>query len=224
VIVDLNLKGRNILVLGDGMEGTKRIKALANHDCKIIIVSETVSESLYEIEGKNTPIIIIRKKIEDPSIIDEFSDISMVFASTNDSSLNNKIITRAKKKGILSYSIDNASASDFFFPSIINIDEIIQIAISTSGKSPLMSKVIRNKIENAIKNIIGKQDTDNIKIQEFAREHVRNYIENQQERRKFLYSLVDDQEILKLLEKNNMDKVKERIINTLDKWEDNKSR
>jgi len=87
-----------------------------------------------------------------------------------------------------------------------------------------MSKVIRNKIENAIKNIIGKQDTDNIKIQEFAREHVRNYIENQQERRKFLYSLVDDQEILKLLEKNNMDKVKERIINTLDKWEDNKGR
>ena len=224
MIVDLNLKGRNILVLGAGMESTKRIKSLANHDCKIIIVSETVSESLYEIEGKNTPIIIIRKKIEDPSIIDEFSDISMVFASTNDSSLNNKIITRAKKKGILSYSIDNASASDFFFTSIINIDEIIQIAISTSGKSPLMSKVIRNKIENAIKNIIGKQDTDNIKIQEFAREHVRNYIENQQERRKFLYSLVDDQEILKLLEKNNMDKVKERIINTLDKWEDNKGR
>jgi len=224
VIVDLNTKGRNILVLGAGMEGTKRIKSLANHNCNIIIVSDIVSESLYEIEGKNTPIIIIRKKIEDPSIIDEFSDISMVFASTNDSSLNNKIITRAKKKGILSYSIDNASASDFFFTSIINIDEIIQIAISTSGKSPLMSKVIRNKIENAIKNIIGKQDTDNIKIQEFAREHVRNYIENQQERRKFLYSLVDDQEILKLLEKNNMDKVKERIINTLDKWEDNKSR
>ena len=224
MIVDLNTKGRNILVLGAGMEGTKRIKSLANHNCNIIIVSDIVSESLYEIEGKNTPIIIIRKKIEDPSIIDEFSDISMVFASTNDSSLNNKIITRAKKKGILSYSIDNASASDFFFTSIINIDEITQIAISTSGKSPLMSKVIRNKIENAIKNIIGKQDTDNIKIQEFAREHVRNYIENQQERRKFLYSLVDDQEILKLLEKNNMDKVKERIINTLDKWEDNKSR
>ena len=224
MIVDLNLKGRNILVIGAGMEGAKRIKSLSNQDCKIIIVSETVNESLYEIEGKNTPIIIIRRKIEDPNIIDEFSDIFIVFASTNDPFLNKKIIARAKEKGILSYSMDDASSSDFFFTSIINIDETIQIAISTSGKSPLMSKIIRDRIENAIKNIIGKKDTDNIKIQEFAREHVRNYIENQQERRKFLYSLVDDQEIHKLLEKNNMDKVKERIINTLDKWEDNKSR
>lgn len=224
MIVDLNLKGRNILVIGAGMEGAKRIKSLSNQDCKIIIVSETVNESLYEIEGKNTPIIIIRRKIEDPNIIDEFSDIFVVFASTNDPFLNKKIIARAKEKGILSYSIDDASSSDFFFTSIINIDETIKIAISTSGKSPLMSKIIRDRIENAIKNIIGKKDTDNIKIQEFAREHVRNYIKNQHERRMFLYSLVDDQEIQELVAKNNMDKVKERIINTLDKWEDNKGR
>ena len=224
MIVDLNLKGRNILVIGAGMEGAKRIKSLSKHDCKIIIISETVNESLYEIEGKNNPIIIIRRKIEDPSIIDEFNDIFVVFASTNDPFLNKKIIERAKEKGILSYSIDDASASDFFFTSIINIDEIIQIAISTSGKSPLMSKIIRDRIENAIKNIIGKKDTDNIKIQEFAREHVRDYIENQHERRKFLYSIVDDREIQELIAKNNIDKAKERIINTLDKWEDNKSR
>ncbi len=224
MIVDLNLKGRNILVIGAGTEGAKRIKSLSKHDCKIIIISETVNESLYEIEGKNNPIIIIRRKIEDPSIIDEFNDIFVIFASTNDPSLNKKIIERAKEKGLLSYSIDDASASDFFFTSIINIDEIIQIAISTSGKSPLMSKIIRDRIENAIKNIIGKKDTDNIKIQEFAREHVRDYIENQHERRKFLYSIVDDREIQELIAKNNIGKAKERIINTLDKWEDNKSR
>ena len=206
------------------MEGAKRIKSLFRHDCKIIIISETVNESLYEIEGKNNPIIIIRRKIEDPNIIDEFRDIFVVFASTNDPFLNKKIIARAKEKGILSYSIDDASASDFFFTSIINIDEIIQIAISTSGKSPLMSKIIRDRIENAIKNIIGKKDTDNIRIQEFAREHVRDYIENQHERRKFLYSILDNQEIQELIAKNNIDKVKERIINTLDKWDDNKSR
>lgn len=224
MIVDLNLKGRNILVVGAGTEGTKRIKSLSKHDCKIIIISETVNESLSEIEGKNNPIILIRRKIEDPNILDEFNDIFIVFASTNDPFLNKKIIEKAKEKGILSYSIDDAAASDFFFTSIINIDEIIQVAISTSGKSPLMSKIIRDRIENAIKNIIGKKDTDNIKIQEFAREHVRNYFENQHERREFLYSIIDDQEIQELLAKNNIDKVKERIINTLDKWEDNKSR
>ena len=37
-------------------------------------------------------------------------------------------------------------------------------------------------------------------------------------------SIGDDQEIQELIAKNNIDKAKERIINTLDKWEDNKSR
>jgi len=224
VIIDLNLRGRNILVIGAGMEGTKRIKSLSKHDCKIIIISETLNESLYEIEGKNNPIILIRRKIRDTNILDEFNDIFVVFASTNDPSLNKKIIDKAREKGILSYSIDDAAASDFFFTSIINIDEVLQVAISTSGKSPLMSKIIRDRIENAIKNIIGKKDTDNIKIQEFARKHARNYIDNQHERRKFLCSIVEDQEIQELIAKNNIDKVKERIINTLDKWEDNRSR
>jgi precorrin-2 dehydrogenase/sirohydrochlorin ferrochelatase len=224
VIIDLNLRGRNILVIGAGMEGTKRIKSLSKHDCKIIIISETLNESLYEIEGKKNPIILIRRKIRDPNILDEFNDIFVVFASTNDPSLNKKIIDKAREKGILSYSIDDAAASDFFFTSIINIDEVLQVAISTSGKSPLMSKIIRDRIENAIKNIIGKKDTDNIKIQEFARKHARNYIDNQHERRKFLCSIVEDQEIQELIAKNNIDKVKERIINTLDKWEDNRSR
>ena len=224
MIIDLNLRGKNILVIGAGMEGTKRIKSLSKQDCKIIIISETFNESLYEIEGKNNPIILIRRKIEDPNILDQFNDIFVVFASTNDPFLNKKIIDKAKEKGILSYSIDDATASDFFFTSLINFDEVIQVAISTSGKSPLMSKIIRDRIENAIKNIIGKKDTDNIKIQEFAREHARNYIENQHERRRFLCSLVEDQEIQELIAKNNIDKVKERIINTLDKWEDNRSR
>jgi precorrin-2 dehydrogenase/sirohydrochlorin ferrochelatase len=39
-----------------------------------------------------------------------------------------------------------------------------------------------------------------------------------------LCSVVEDQEIQELIAKNNIDKVKERIINTLDKWEDNRSR
>ena len=78
------------------MEGAKRIKSLSTQDCKIIIVSETVNESLYEIEGKNTPIIIIRRKIEDPNIISEFNDIFVVFAATNDPFLNKKIIVNDK--------------------------------------------------------------------------------------------------------------------------------
>ena len=108
--------------------------------------------------------------------------------------------------------------------SIISIDKLIQIAISTSGKSPIMNKIIKDKIENTIKNIIGKNDIDNIKIQEFARVYAKKHIEKSKERKDFLYSLINNSEIQELINKNNIDKVKERIIKILDKLEDNKGR
>ncbi|MDQ2684253.1 MAG: bifunctional precorrin-2 dehydrogenase/sirohydrochlorin ferrochelatase [Thermoproteota archaeon] len=222
MIVDLNLKDRIVLVIGAGLEGTKRIANLSKEDCQIIVLSDRVSEEFYEIEGSTYPIILIRRRIKDVDFLHTFNKVFLILAATNDSFLNNAIVEEAKKRNILSYSIDAPASGDLSFTSTINIKETIQISISTGGRSPLMSKIIKDKVENTIKNIIGQTDIDNIRIQEFARGEVKKYIKNQQERRKFLYSLVKDQEIQELISKKNIDKVKERIIKILDKWEDNK--
>ena len=222
VIVDLNLKDRIVLVIGAGLEGTKRIANLSKEACQIIVLSDRVSEEFYEIEGSTYPIILIRRRIKDIDFLNTFNNVFLILAATNDSFLNNAIVEHAKKRNILSYSIDASASGDLSFTSTINIKETIQISISTGGRSPLMSKIIKDKVENTIKNIIGQTDIDNIRIQEFARGEVKKYIKNQQERRKFLYCLVKDQEIQELISKKNIDKVKERIIKILDKWEDNK--
>lgn len=223
MIVDLNLKDRKVLVIGAGREGTKRIENLCKQGCQIIVLSDAVNESLYEIEYvEKYPIIIIRRGIKDMDFLDKFSDIFLILAATNNQSLNNTIVKEAKKRNILSYTINDSSSGDLFFTSTISFDNIIHISISTSGKSPLMSKMIKDKIESNIKNIIGQKDIDNIRIQEFAREQVKKYIKDQQERRLFLYDLVYDKEIQELISKKNIDKVKERIIKALDKWEGNK--
>lgn len=222
MIVDLNLKDRIVLVIGAGLEGTKRIANLSKEACQIIVLSDRVSQEFYEIEGSTYPIILIRRRIKDTDFLHTFYNVFLILAATNDSFLNNAIVEEAKKRNILSYSIDASASGDLSFTSTINIKETIQISISTGGKSPLMSKIIKDKVENTIKNIIGQTDIDNIRIQEFARGEVKKYIKNQQERRKFLYCLVKDQEIQELISKKNIDKVKERIIKILDKWEDNK--
>ena len=223
MIVDLNLKDKNVLVIGAGIEGTKRIKILSKQDCQIIVLSDTVNEALYEIEGNGRyPIFIIKRKIKDINLFNKFDDIFLILAATSDSYLNEKIVREAKRRNILTYNITDSLSGDIFFTSTISFDDVIQLAISTSGKSPLMSKVIRDKIEDVIKNIIGQKDIDNIRIQEFAREQVKKYIKNPKERRKFLYDLIEDDDIQELIIEKNIDKVKERIIKTLDKWEDSK--
>ena len=223
VIVDLNLMDKNVLVIGAGREGTKRIESLSKQGCQIIVLSDAVNKALYDVEREGKyPIIIIKRKIKGIDVFDEFDNIFLILAATSDSSLNEEIVIEAKKRNILSYNITDSLSGDIFFTSMISIDDDIQVSISTSGKSPLMSKVIKDKIEVVIKNIIGQNDIDNIRIQEFARIQVKKYIKNQEERRKFLYNLIEDEEIQDLILKKNIDKVKERIIKTLDKWEENK--
>jgi precorrin-2 dehydrogenase / sirohydrochlorin ferrochelatase len=223
LIIDLNLENKNVLVIGAGIEGTKKIKLLLNQKCNLTIISEEFDQDILCYE-KKYDLQLIQKKVEDTNILNEFENLFMVFATTNNKYLNQQITRWAKNAKILAYSIDDFEKSDFAFMSIINIDELIQIAISTSGKSPIMNKIIKHKIENVIKNIIGKNDIDNIKIQEFARIYAKKYIEKPNERKDFLYSLINNQEIIELLNKDNIDKVKERIINIIDKLENNKGR
>ncbi|WP_172602250.1 precorrin-2 dehydrogenase/sirohydrochlorin ferrochelatase family protein [Candidatus Nitrosocosmicus franklandus] len=223
MIVDLNLKDKKVLVIGAGVEATKRIKVLSKQGCQIIILSDSISEALYELDHDlRHPILIIKRKVEDINLFNDFDNIFLVLAATSDSELNEKIVIEAKKRNILSYNITNSLSGDIYFTSMINFDDVIQVSISTSGKSPLMSKLIRDRLEDTIKNIIGQKDIDNIKVQEFARQQVKRYIQDQEQRRKFLYSLIEDDNIQELILKKNIDKVKERIITTLGKWEGSK--
>ena len=45
----------------------------------------------------------------------------------------------------------------------------MQVAISTSGKSPIMARQVRIKAERVLKRVIKKTDIENTKLQEFAR-------------------------------------------------------
>jgi precorrin-2 dehydrogenase/sirohydrochlorin ferrochelatase len=223
LIVDLNIDDRNVLVVGAGTEGTKKVKSLVNYNCNITVIGEKVNQDIFDYE-KMHRLHLIQKKIENADFLDSFDNLFLIIATTNDKRLNKEIINWAKNAGILAYSTDDPERSDIAFMSIITIEGSIQIAISTSGKSPIMAKIIKGKLEDAMKNVIGKSDIDNMKIQEFARALAKKHIEKPQERKEFLYKLINNPEIQDLLSKGNIDKVKERIINTLDKLEDNKGR
>ena len=223
MIIDLNLNNKNVLIIGAGIQATKKIKQLSKYKCKIIIISEEFNKEILEYK-KKYHLKLIKKKIEDITFLNTFDNLFIIFTTTNNKSLNNKIIQWSKKAKILTYSTSDPKKSDFAFLSIINIEKLIQIGISTSGKSPIMTKIIKDKVEKNIKNIIGKNDIDNIKTQEFARRYAKRYIEKSTERKDFLYSILNNSEIQELINKNNIDKVKERIINILEKLEDNKGR
>ena len=216
MIVNLNLPGRLVIVIGGGNESLKRINSLLNEKCQVLVISNVINNQIKMLV-KNKKIKFKKQKISDLSILVDYKPY-MIITTTNDKKLNNKIINYAKKKKIIAYSSDNPELSDFANPAVIDFENTIQIAIFTGGKSPAMSKKLRIESEKIFKKIITKEDIGQIKIQNIARELAKNMISTQNERKTYLNNIMGDKEIKQLIKDGKLKKAEKRAITILRNW------
>jgi len=216
LIVDLNLKGNLVIVVGGGDEGFKKVNSLLTQDCKILLISDKVNTQLSNCI-KQKKIDFEKTKLKDAGFLSKYKPF-LVMATTNDRQLNRKIIQKAKKMKCYVYASDDPEVSDFAHPSVINIEDTVQIAISTGGKSPAMARKLRLQTEKIFKKIIKKEDIYQIKLQQIARDKAKKTIPTQIERKKFLYSVLNDKTIKQLLKDNNLKKAQQRAMLILRKW------
>lgn len=218
MIVDLNIKGKHAIVIGGGTEGIRKVRALLGQDCKITVISNRFNRFMIE-QSELGKIELVKAKLRDANILDNYGDAFLVLAATNDRELNRRIIERGRSLRAFVYAADDPAVSDFSYASVINIEEIVQIAISTSGKSPLMARKIRIKAERVLRRIIKKADIENAKLQEFARQAARPHIRTVDERKEFLYSVVKNNQIQNLIKEDRIEDAKSATLELLDKWE-----
>ena len=216
MIVNLNLPGRLVIVIGGGNESLKRINSLLNEKCQVLVISNVINNQIKMLV-KNKKIKFKKQKISDLSILVDYKPY-MIITTTNDKKLNNEIINYAKKKKIIAYSSDNPELSDFANPAVIDFENTIQIAIFTGGKSPAMSKKLRIESEKIFKKIITKEDICQIKIQNIARELAKNMISTQNERKTYLNNIMGDKEIKQLIKDGKLKKAEKRAITILRNW------
>jgi precorrin-2 dehydrogenase/sirohydrochlorin ferrochelatase len=216
MIVDLNLQGKKIIIIGGGNEAQKRINSVIKQDCIITVISDSANSHISKL-AKAKKITLKKQKISDTKFLSELKP-DLVITTTNDKKINQKIINDAKKKKIIAYSSDNPDDSDFSNPAIIDFENMIQIAIFTGGKSPAMSKKIKDKSEKVLKKIITKEDIAQIKIQRKAREIAKESIPTQEQRRKCLRSIISDNEIDQLIKDGQVKKAEKRAIKILRNW------
>ena len=217
MIVDLNLTGKHVIVLGGGVEGSRKVRGLLGQNCKITVVSERLNSYLEEL-ANNKKIDVVKMKIKDSSILDRYNDIFLVLAATDDKELNRKIVEKGRYKNAFVYAADDPPISDFSYASIINIEEVMQVAISTYGKSPIMARKLRIKAERILRRTIKHSDIENTKLQEFARNAARPRIKTVTERKRYLYSLINNKNIQTLINENKMEEAKVAAIEVLNQW------
>ena len=218
MIVDLNIKGKHAIVIGGGTEGIIKVRALLGQECKITVISNRFNRFMLE-QSELGKIELVKAKLRDANILDNYGDAFLVLAATNDRELNRRIIERGRSLRAFVYAADDPAVSDFSYASVINIEGIVQVAISTSGKSPLMARKIRIKAERVLRRIIKKADIENAKLQEFARQAARPHIRTVDERKEFLYSVVKNSQIQNLIKEDRIEDAKSATLELLDKWE-----
>lgn len=219
MIVDLNLAGKNVIVVGGGVEGVRKVKGLLGQNCKITVISERLNSYLEEL-SQQKKIEIVKRKIKNANILDNYRDIFLVLAATDNKELNRKIVEKGRSMMSFVYAADDPPVSDFSYASIINIEGIMQVAISTFGKSPIMARKLRIKAERILRRTIKQSDIENTKLQEFARMAARPKIKTVIERKRFLYSIIKDEKIQNLINENKIDEAKVEAIERLNQWSD----
>ncbi len=95
MIIDLNLKGQQVVLVGGGREASRKVEALLSQDCEIIVVTETICEAIKK-TAEAGKINWISKNVEDGNFLSDYPHLRLVLAVTDDRMVNRKIVEAAK--------------------------------------------------------------------------------------------------------------------------------
>ena len=139
--INLDINNRDVLVVGGGGVGTRKVKTLLVCGARVTVVSGEVSDQLQELAASG------KIRLEQRSYrSDDLGGMFLVIGATNDEKLNRLISSDAEKLNTLCNIADRPEVCNFILPSIVQRDDLV-ITISTSGKSPALAKKLRKALE-----------------------------------------------------------------------------
>ena len=195
----LQMKNKNVLVVGAGEVGGRRARRFIKAGANVTIIGRKISEELSELGAAIKPVQEVKEWVE-------WSDI--VIVATGDQELNENVAELAAHK--LLNRADYPEEGNLIVPSSFFIGDV-QLCIFTGGKSPLMARELRKKIEKVIK----EEDILQLELQNFTRNILKEKIHDQKKRRDYLYEILNDENISKLLEEGDLEGAKKYIKNHL---------
>jgi precorrin-2 dehydrogenase/sirohydrochlorin ferrochelatase len=188
----LEMDNYKVLIVGSGEVGIRRTRRFLKAGANIVVIGNHVPEDLLNL-GVN---------VKSPEEIDRWvvwADI--VVTASADHELNHDVANISGKK--LLNRADEPDKGNMIVPSSFFIGDV-QISIFTGGKSPLMSKELRKKIEKVIK----PEDVMQLELQSFARNILKMKIDDQKIRKKCLYNILEDKKIQLLLKEGKLEDAK----------------
>jgi precorrin-2 dehydrogenase/sirohydrochlorin ferrochelatase len=147
--VNLKIKDQRCLLVGGGKIAHEKIQNLLASQAVVDVVSPQLIPEMELLWSRNKFRWISRE-----FIATDISDLyGLIIACTNNPKVNQEIYDLSIKSGKLINCVDEPQRCNFYVPSIVQCGDL-QISISTTGKAPLLSKSIRQHLENVFNESI----------------------------------------------------------------------
>lgn len=137
--VMLDMRGRRCLVVGGGCVGRRKIAGLLEAGATVTVVAPRIDPQLLAIAGA---LVIARRRYRTRDL----DGAHLVITCTDDAAVNRRVYEEATERGIWVNSADDPDNCTFTLPSVTRAGELT-VAVSTNGKSPALSKWLRQRFE-----------------------------------------------------------------------------
>ncbi len=141
--VELNLDGRNVLVVGGGRIALRKVKTLLPTGARITVVAPQIDPELVSLASASAS-LDLRTRAYDPQ---DLRGISLVFICTDKPAVNAQVSNDARARRILVNNACDYQDGDFIVPARMDFGENIAVTVSTQGRAPSLAKKLKQHIQ-----------------------------------------------------------------------------
>jgi len=140
----LDLNGKLCAVVGGGGVGERKVRSLLKAGALVKVIAPELTPALFRLTEKGRITHLSR-----PYRRRDLTGTFLVIAATDCRETNERVSLEALEKGILVNVADDPAHSSFIVPSIVKRKDLV-VAVSTSGRSPALARILRQKLEKEI--------------------------------------------------------------------------
>jgi len=188
--VFFDLSGQKVLVVGGGEVALRKISLLERTGASITVVAPEIAPAILSLAAAGKLKLALREFLPE-----DLDGARLVIVATSRRAENRWIAKLSESRNIPVNVVDDAQASRFIVPAIIDRDPVL-IAVSTGGTSPVLARRLRERLEALIPARIGELASWLKTLRSASRKKLRDT----DERRRFFEAVIDGPAAQRFLE------------------------
>ncbi|RKQ71393.1 uroporphyrinogen-III C-methyltransferase [Litorimonas taeanensis] len=173
--IHVDTKDTVIRVIGGGKAAEAKLRTLVKTEARLEVISSLISPEIKRWHNDNRVIWIERE-----FTASDINGAKLIYAATDDVSVNSEIAKLCSTQGVLVNAADQKDACAFITPALVDRSPVV-ISIGTEGTSPGLGRALKADLEKRLPSTLGAL----AKVTQELRKKVKRILPNLSDRQSF---------------------------------------